>query len=379
MKTKIQRSTRVERTPRVLQMEGMFDVPPSKRSELAWDVELPIEGKDWNIGLIVGPSGSGKSTVARELFGDQLAGDYEWPVNKSILDAFPAGLSIKEIIELLSSVGFSSPPAWVRPFAVLSNGEQFRVTMARVLAESPELAVVDEFTSVVDRTVAQIGSAALAKTIRRRGAKFIAVTCHEDVEAWLQPDWVYRPATITFDWRSLQPRPQVELRVQRCHHSAWALFRNHHYLNQSLNRSAVCFVAFWRQRMIAFSAWLTHVSGSIHKTRRAHRTVCLPDYQGVGIGNALSAYIAGMWRGLGYRAVTSLGHPGLMRARARSPLWKMTRKPGFTSGSKGTIERQSRFAHATSRVTAGFEYVGPAMPAAEAKRLINSWAVGRLA
>ena len=60
---------------------------------------------------------------------------------------------------------------WLRPFHVLSNGEQFRATIARALAESAkgrELVVIDEFTSVVDRTVAQIGSAAIAKTIRRR-------------------------------------------------------------------------------------------------------------------------------------------------------------------------------------------------------------------
>ena len=43
-------------------------------------------------------------------------------------------------------------------------------------------AVFDEYTSVVDRTVAQIGTAALAKTVRARGQQFVAVTCHEDVD-----------------------------------------------------------------------------------------------------------------------------------------------------------------------------------------------------
>jgi hypothetical protein len=75
--------------------------------------------------------------------------------------------------------------------ATASNGEQFRVTLARTLAEAPELAVVDEFTSVVDRTVAQIGSHALAKTIRASNRRFIAVSCHYDIEEWLQPDGKY--------------------------------------------------------------------------------------------------------------------------------------------------------------------------------------------
>ena len=193
-------NTPIARTPRVAQVEGLFDIPPTKNVKLDWDVRLPLEEKPWNIGLIVGPSGSGKSTVAGALFGETLAAQKslpDWPADQSILDGFPAKMPIKEVVGLLSSVGFSSPPAWLRPFRVLSTGEQFRVTLARLLAYAADLVVMDEFTSVVDRTVAQIGSAALAKTVRQRGQKFIAVTCHEDVEDWLQPDWVYRrPPTL---------------------------------------------------------------------------------------------------------------------------------------------------------------------------------------
>src|SRR6185369_3509378 len=109
----------------------------------------------------------------------------------AVVEAFPPALGIKDIALLLSSVGFSSPPAWLRPFHLLSTGEQFRVSLALLLAHAQRgsRVVCDEFTSVVDRTVAQIGSAALARTVRARGRQFIAVTCHEDVEEWLRPDW----------------------------------------------------------------------------------------------------------------------------------------------------------------------------------------------
>ena len=47
------------------------------------------------------------------------------------------------------------------------HGQQFRVT-CRLLAESSDEPIVfDEYTSVVDRTVAQIGSAAVARVIRQ--------------------------------------------------------------------------------------------------------------------------------------------------------------------------------------------------------------------
>ena len=60
----IRREVAIKRTPRVITMEGQFDVPPAKKHEREWRLDWSIDGP-WNIGLIVGPSGSGKSTIAR--------------------------------------------------------------------------------------------------------------------------------------------------------------------------------------------------------------------------------------------------------------------------------------------------------------------------
>src|SRR5262249_12527004 len=148
-------------SPRVQQIQGMFDLAPEKTSRLTWDVSLPLEERPWSIGLITGPSGCGKSTIARRLWPSAVRWQdaLTWPSDRSVLDAFPSSLPVKEVVALLSSVGFSSPPAWLRPFQVLSTGQQFRVTLARLLAEADSLIVFDEFTSTVDRTVAQVGSA----------------------------------------------------------------------------------------------------------------------------------------------------------------------------------------------------------------------------
>jgi GNAT superfamily N-acetyltransferase len=366
---KITVQTAIQETPRVLQVRGMFDLPPAKTSSMSWNAHLPLGERPWNIGLVVGPSGCGKSTIAHHLWPDAIVGEHAWPSDTAIVDGFPESLPTKELAEILSSVGFASPPAWLRPFHVLSTGQQFRVTLARAIAEAEALnpqhkqgsavnLVFDEYTSVVDRTVAQVASHALQKTIRHKRLRFVAVTCHEDVEAWLNPDWVYRPAEQAFTWRLLQRRPIIEIVIVRCRPSAWRLFAPHHYLSAALARSATCFLATWNDRPVAFSAWLPFV-GSGPSTRREHRTVTLPDFQGVGIGNAVSDTIASMWKALGYRAISTTTHPAMIRSRCRSPHWRMTRGPALASGRE---KKLTALRHATTRLTAGFEYIGPALP-----------------
>lgn len=353
------RESPIVRTPRVMQLEGMFGLAAETRSREQWSVELPLSERPWNIGLIVGPSGCGKTTIARELFQDQFVDDFDWPSEKCIIDAFPQAMGIKEITSLLSSVGFSSPPRWLRPYHVLSNGEQFRVRMARALAELSELVVIDEFTSVVDRTIARTGSCAIAKTVRRRGQQLVAVSCHYDIIDWLNPDWIYQPALDDFQWRcERQPRPSISLRIVNVYRDAWHLFRKHHYLGASLHQAANCFVALVEEQPAAFTAvmYFPHPKSPSY---REHRTVCLPDFQGVGIGNALSEYVASLYS-CKHRYTSVTGHPAMIRHRARSPLWKMTRKASTVQRQAGfEKQRKQLVASSRGRLTASFQYIGP--------------------
>lgn len=356
----IVRETSIVETPRVQQMCGIFDVPPSKTSREEWTVNLPLEEKPWQIGLIVGPSGCGKTTVARELFGPDIVTGYDWPSDKSVLDGFPAGMGIKDITGHLSSVGFSSPPAWLRPFHVLSNGQQFRVTIARALAENRPLTVVDEFTSVVDRTVAQVGSHAIAKAIRRvPGQKFVAVACHYDIIDWLRPDWIFEPASSGFDWRSVQSRPAITLEIRRVHHDAWNLFKKHHYLTADLNRSAHCYCAFWGREPVVFYAVLPFP----HPTRsgwRAHRMVCLPDYQGGGLSTAVTDTVAGVYTATGRPFFATTGNPALTHHHARSKSWRLISLDGADKQARS--KRSGGSCKNGGRNTASFEYIGPPQP-----------------
>lgn len=341
---------------RVRQVAGMFDVPLAEKAAASFAVEIPALDEAWQIGLIVGPSGSGKSTIARTAFGEAVVTHFDWPTDKAVIDCF-GELPIKQITGLLVAVGFSSPPSWIKPYAVLSGGEKFRCDLARALAGAlhgpPQTVpvVFDEFTSVVDRNVARVGSAAVAKAIRRINAdesreaplRFIAVSCHYDIAEWLEPDWVVDMAGSTCTRRRLR-RPSIELRLHRTTTAAWPLFARHHYLSGSLNPSAHCYLAWWRDEPVAFLATLPVWSKQNH--RRVSRVVVLPDYQGIGIGMRVTEAVGDLHLAEGKQFSLTASHPATIAHCVRSPRWAVR-----NVARRGT--RQTR-----GRAVVSFEYLG---------------------
>ena len=165
--------TPISRSSRARQLEAVFDVPAAERSKVEFHGNIDLESEPWQVGLIVGPSGSGKTRISEHLFGVQKP--LEW-AGASVIDDFPKDLPIQTVTDTCKAGGFNTSPAWLRPHAVLSNGERFRVELARHLLSDADPIVVDEFTSVVDRQVAQIGAHAVQKYVRRTGKKFVAVS-----------------------------------------------------------------------------------------------------------------------------------------------------------------------------------------------------------
>ena len=182
----------VENTFRVSKIEADFDIKPQHAAEhFTGEINIPDQ---WHIGVIVGGSGTGKSTIAKEIFKDQYIKGFEYKA-KSVVDDMPPA-SIEDITMMFYAVGFGSVPSWLKPYSVLSEGEKMRVNIARAMLER-DYVVFDEFTSVVDRNVAQTACIAINKAVKRLDKKFVAVTCHYDVLDWLQPDWVFDTNTMT--------------------------------------------------------------------------------------------------------------------------------------------------------------------------------------
>lgn len=179
-----------------------------------WSQEfnIDIEDIDWGIGLIVGTSGSGKTSLGRQFFGsDKLHDLYQgWDNDRPIIDCIAPDGDFNQATAALSAVGLGDVPSWLRPFKALSNGQQFRAGLARLVSEAPNESVIDEFTSVIDRQIAKIGAMAFAKNWRKnKGKKVVLLSCHYDIIEWLQPDWVYDVNTKVLKKKAISPTGQV--------------------------------------------------------------------------------------------------------------------------------------------------------------------------
>lgn len=345
----------ISQSIRAEQVSTMFDVPPQKRARVEWHGDLPIEQRKWHVGLIVGPSGSGKSTLLNSVFGKPV--EHAWG-GASVIDDFAPAHGVEAIADICRAVGFNTIPAWLRPYAVLSTGEKFRVDMARRLLEGGALVTCDEFTSVVDRQVARIGCHAVQKYIRRQDRQFVAAACHYDLEDWLQPDWVFEPASMNFRWRSLQRRPEIECQIGRVPYKLWGLFAPYHYIDATLNPAARCFGLFVDGRIVAFLAALHRVHPKSHDIYGYSRGVTLPDFQGIGFTPALSDCVSSAFKAVGLRAHTYPSHPSHIRSRLRSPNWTLLKLPGVRNVVRGPNSTVAGFG---ARPCAILEYVGPAM------------------
>ena len=319
--------------------------------------ELPSE---FHIGVICGSSGSGKSTILKQFGEEEIV---KWDNSKTIASHFN---SQEDAIDRLGAVGLNSVPTWSKPRNVLSNGEGFRADLARKLKDN---AIIDEYTSVVNRDVAKSCSNALCKYVKKKNIKNIIIaTCHSDVIEWLSPDWVFDTDTKKIS-RGLLHRPKIKIEINRCNRDWWGMFAHHHYLTSKLPPVVRCFLATWNGAVVGFSSSIALpgkipplYNGDNRKKFRECRTVVLPDFQGIGIGTKLSDKIADIHIEDGYRYFSKTSHPRMGEHRQYSNLWRKTATNlADRSKSQKNASKNSLWHHLkldTKRICYSHEYIG---------------------
>ena len=362
---------------RAARVRSLFNVTEAQGSAHHIEADLPIEEKEWQLGVIAGPSGTGKTTIGKQLFGGAaLHQGFEWNPGQPIIDQI--GDDFNEATAALSSVGLGTVPSWLRPFQVLSMGEQFRAEMARIIIERPNPIIIDEFTSVVDRQIAQIGAAAFAKAWRRTQGRCILLSCHYDILDWLQPDWVLDTKFWEFTWGYLSPRPEIRVDIFEARTArAWDFFKPHHYLDLPNPVAATYYVGEVNGEAVAHVAVCPRPG---LKQCRLTRLVVMPEWQGAGVGMRFLNHVAQRWLEGHNRfekkmpGIIHTSHPGLIFALRRSPLWRVvSQQIGGANRVKSmrSIQqsiKRGRFKEGTRtskggygghlRAVAGFKYVG---------------------
>lgn len=312
-------------TYRAARVKSLFNAESGCNFDL--DIEADLSG-DWNIGVIVGPSGSGKTSLGRVIFGEDLIHDYTkgWDPDLPIVDCIAPDGDFNEVTGSLASVGLGTVPSWLRPFRVLSNGEQFRAGLARILCEKPQRIVIDEFTSVIDRQIARVGSLAFAKGWRRGNpsGKVVLLTPHYDVLDWIQPDWIIDTKTGHFERGCLRPGPEIHVEVLKTDSSYWRYFKPHYYLDLPMPPAAEYFVGLVDGELACHLAVCPFFTARAY---RATRLVTMPEWQGAGVGSRFLDWVCqyhleGNGRcGRKYPTLFHTSHPQLIGALRRSPRW----------------------------------------------------------
>jgi ABC-type lipoprotein export system ATPase subunit/GNAT superfamily N-acetyltransferase len=299
------------------EIKRKYDITDHKEVEVTIP-QLPQDG----IVLIVGTSGSGKSTILRSL-GEHVQPKVEF--YNTVIENFS---SPERGEELLLACGLRSIPTWFRTPHTLSNGEHHRFEMAMCLDQG--ISTIDEFTSVVDRDTAKSLALSIRKYYDQRGTTeplYIA-SCHRDIIDWLDPEWVYDTDLQVLDNRRspfrMGSRPELTLTIRSTGPDYWRYFSKYHYLDTKMSRSVHCYVLLLGDKPIGFHAAIHSTNRDIHSYWRGHRTVILPEFQGMGIGTAFSDAVAEIYVSRGLRYFSKTAHPSFGEHREKSPLWRAT-------------------------------------------------------
>ena len=321
-----------------------------------------------------------------------------------------------------------SDEEWLRPYARLSNGQQARADAAALLAEAwtgqcagskgndsdqghQKYVLIDEYTSLLDRRVAARLSEQIALFIRQYSLNGIVLaTCHMDVVRffpnsqalqwvlWTDTSKLYKgkalaqlseklgkeadPSAMMHENAPPVPseqtlcdtlrQPIIRLKCSRTKHTVWQLFKDHHYLNDSVHVSARCSLFVWEQRsfdaqrvlkheLVGFVGSLIQPGKFTKDTWRESRTVVLPDLQGLGLGPRMSDAVARLFFLQGYRYTSKTSHPRFSAYRDGSEEWRCTKKERASHRPNwATPEMIEKFLKMPQRqrTTSAYEWLG---------------------
>jgi ABC-type ATPase with predicted acetyltransferase domain len=343
----------ISKSFRCTKAANSVDIDVEKKAKHEFLVDADVES-DYNVGLIVGASGSGKTTLARHIYGENCFSEV-LDLSRPVIDQFPEQYSYDECAATLAGVGLTAVVCWVRPAVTLSNGQRARAELALQMARqssSGEVSVFDEWTSVVDRTVAKVMSHCIQKHARKAHKKVVLLSCHYDVIDWLNPCWVIDCNKQQFIDRRLLCRDferdeKLKFELREVDKRTWKFFSKYHYLSDILpGGSILTYGVFHDDEQVGFQCfanYVPHVDKSKPMQMHSNRTVIHPDYAGFGLGILTINESAKLVEAKGYDVRAKFSSTPIYLSMKKQPCWKLVAIDRKIKMNKGSSVRQTGF------------------------------------
>jgi len=268
-----------------------LDIDVEKKSIHHLKIQNIKPAENWNVGIVYGSSGSGKTTLCKQMFGQDCF-DFKLNPEIPIINQFPEDMPYETCAQTLNGIGLSSVPCWIRPVNTLSNGQHARAHSALAMIQEKELVCIDEWTSVVDRTVAKAMSHCLQKYAKRNNKKIVLCSCHYDIIEWLNPDWLIDCNKQRFIPREqeaffFEPREKLKFTIRTVGRDTWRYFSKYHYLSSNLPFGKLyIFGLFYGEDQVGFHCYANYCPQfkGQKKILHSNRLVIHPDFCGLGLG-----------------------------------------------------------------------------------------------
>jgi ABC-type ATPase with predicted acetyltransferase domain len=178
-------STAVERTDRVLEISQAFGLELSDKEFCIYE-DFKFQTTQGDRIYVSGQSGSGKSLILREMEKDyRSAGlnvtniqDVELQ-DKPLIDQL--GKTTQEAVQLLQIAGIGDAYLLIRKPSELSDGQRYRLRVAKLIEANTDVWICDEFGAVLDRVTAKLLAHSISKIARKNNKTVVIATTHRDL------------------------------------------------------------------------------------------------------------------------------------------------------------------------------------------------------
>lgn len=152
-------------------------------------VDLEIPEKLPHVTYITGESGCGKSTLLDLIAEENNSNIYNHknfePEDGPLWSWAP---DEDKGIEYMSKVGLGDATLFLSTYNELSDSQQYRAMLYKIVLDNPDVVFIDEFLSTLDRKTAKPVSYVFQKLLRRNNITAVVATAHDDLSEYLQPN-----------------------------------------------------------------------------------------------------------------------------------------------------------------------------------------------